>query len=162
MTCYRSRDNWHSYVKASLVGAELEDMTTHLTHCPECREIVSIIRKTAGVFAKSRIILSPPSAIRLNIMMAIDKNRYKKVSFPHLFELKNWGFSMVAAGVLLLTLNITSLAPTIESGQVAKFNNQIVQQIGQRITHPFEIMSQAAYSAFGKLDTITISPPKNK
>ncbi|MHB8076249.1 zf-HC2 domain-containing protein [Desulfosporosinus fructosivorans] len=162
MTCYRSRNNWHSYVKASLNEAELEDMTAHLTHCSECLDIVSIIQETAGIFAKSQVILSPPSTIKLNVMMAIDKNRYKKVSFPHLLELKNWGFSMVAAGVLLLALNLTSLAPTIESGQVAQLNSQIVQQISLQISHPFERISQAAYSAIGRLETITSSPPKNK
>jgi len=90
-------------------------------------------------------------------MMAIDKNRYKLVSVPHPFELKNWGFSMVATGVLLLALNITSLTPTIESGQVAKLNSQIVQQIA----HPFEKMSQAAYSAISKLgNDYNLAPEK--
>ena len=156
MTCYLSRDNWHSYVKNSLNEAELEKMSTHLTHCPECRDIVSVIQETAGILAKSRIILSPPAAIKINVMMTIDKNRYKKVSSSHLFELKNWGFSMVAGGLLLLALNLTSLTPNFESGQVTELNSQI----GEQIAHPFEKMSQAAYAAIVKIETITISPHK--
>lgn len=156
MTCYRSRDNWHSYVKNSLNEAKLEGMATHLTHCSECRDIVSVIQETAGILAKSRVILSPPAAIKLNVMMAIDKNRYKKVSSSHLFELKNWGISMVAGGLLLLTLNLTSLAPNFESGQVAELNSQI----GEQIAHPFDKMGQAAYAAILKIETITISPQK--
>jgi len=136
--------------------AELEGMDTHLRHCPECQDIVSVIQKTAGILAKSRVILSPPAAIKINVMMAIDKNRYKKVSSSHLFELKNWGFSMVAGGLLLLALNLTSLSPNLESGQIAKLNNQI----GKQIAHPFDKMSQAAYAAIVKIETITISPQK--
>lgn len=156
MTCYRSRDNWHSYVKNSLNEAELEGLATHLTHCPECQDIVSVIQETAGILARSRVILSPPAAIKLNVMMAIDKNRYKKVSSSHLFELKNWGFSMVAGGLLLLALNLTSLVPNFESGQIAELNNQI----GKQIAHPFDKISQAAYSAIAKIEAITISPHK--
>ncbi|HZK55458.1 MAG TPA: zf-HC2 domain-containing protein [Desulfosporosinus sp.] len=139
MTCYRSRDNWHSYVKNSLSEAELETITTHLTQCPECRDLVSIIHETADFLAKTRIIFSPPASMKLNVMSAIDSNRYKKVS-SHVFELKNWGFSMVAGGLLLLALNLTSLAPTLQSGQVAEF---------------FDKISHAAYAAMMKIETIT-------
>ena len=156
MTCYRSRDNWHSYVKNSLNEAELESMATHLTHCPECWDIVSVIQETTGILAKSRVILSPPAAIKINVMMAIDKNRYQKASSTHRLELKNWGLSMVAGGLLLLALNLTSLVPNFESGQVAELNSQIGKQIAQ----PFEKMRQAAYAAIVKLETITISPQK--
>ena len=156
MSCYRSRDNWHSYVKNSLNEAEMAYMTTHLTHCSECRNIVSVIHETASQLEKSRIILSPPAAIKINVMMAIDKNRYKKVNSSHLFELKNWGFSMVAGGLLLLALNFTSLTPNFESGQVAEINSRI----GKQIAYPFEQMSQAANAAIEKLETITISPQK--
>ena len=156
MTCYRSRDNWHSYVKNSLDEADLESMTTHLSHCPNCRDIVSAIQETADLLAKSRIILSPPAGIKLNVMMAIDKERYKKVSSSHLFELKNWGFSMVAGGLLLLVLNLTSLTPNFESGQIAALNTQI----GKQIAHPFENMSQATDAAIVKIETITKSTQK--
>ena len=151
MICYRSRNNWHSYVKNSLNEAELEEMAIHLRHCPECREIVSTIQETAGLLAKSRINLRPPQELKLNVMLAIDKNRYKKVSSPHLFEIKNWGFSMVAGGLLLLALNLSSLTPNFESGQVTELNSQI----GQQIAHPFDKISQAANAVIVKIETIT-------
>ena len=78
MTCYRSRSNWHSYVKNSLNEAELDEMTIHLAHCYECQDIVSVIQETASTFAKSRVVLSPPLDIKINVMMTIDKNRYKE------------------------------------------------------------------------------------
>jgi len=89
-------------------------------------------------------------------MLAINKNKYKKVTSSPVFELKNWGLSMVAGGVLLLALNLTSLAPNFESGQVVDLNNQI----GQQIVRPFDQMKQAAYTAMMKLETIELSPQK--
>jgi len=154
MTCYRSRDNWHSYVRNSLKEAEIVDVSAHLTHCPECRHIVSVIQETASSLTKNRIILSPPAEIKLNVMLAIDKNRYKKVSSSHLFELKNWGLSMVAGGLLLLALNLTSLAPNFESGQVAELNSLI----GKQIVHPFDKMRQAADTVIIKIETISLYP----
>ena len=156
MTCYRSRDNWHSYVKNSLSEAELEAMTTHLSQCPECQDLVSVIQETSGILTTNRVILSPPASIKLNIMMAIDKNRYKKATPSHAFQLKNWGFSMVAAGLLLLALNLTSLTPSFRSGQVVDLNSKI----GQQIVHPFAKISQAAYSAKIRIEAITLSPQK--
>lgn len=156
MTCYRSRDNWHSFVKHSLNEADLEEMATHLRHCPECREIVSTIQETADLLAKSRVCLYPPQELKLNVMLAIDKNRYKKVSSLHLFEIKNWGFSMVAGGLLLLALNLSSLTPNIESGQVTELNSRI----GQQIAHPFDKISQAANATIIKLEAFKKSTKK--
>ena len=156
MTCYRSRDNWHSYVKRSLTESALDGLSTHLKNCPECREHVSAIQETAGFLAKNRVTLSPPALIKLNVMSTIDKNRYKKVSSSHLFELKNWGFSMVAAGLILLALNFSSLAPNYESGQVAELNNQM----GKQLAHPFEKISEATNAALVKIETMTRFPVK--
>ncbi|KUO77869.1 MAG: hypothetical protein APF81_11400 [Desulfosporosinus sp. BRH_c37] len=156
MTCYRSQDKWHSFVKKSLNEEELKGMANHLIHCPECRAIVSVIQETADSLAKSRVILSPPAVIKINVMLAIDKNKYKRISSSHLFELKNWGFSMVAGGLFLLALNLASWAPNFESGQVAELNNQI----GKQIALPFDKISQAAYAAIVQLETITTTPQK--
>ena len=156
MTCYRSRSNWHSYVKNSLDEVELHELTTHLKKCPECRDTVAVIQKTADILAGSRAIHRPPVDIKINVMQAIDKNRYKKgTNSPHPFELKNWGLSMVATGLLLFALNLTSLAPNFESGQVAELNIEI----GKQIAIPFGKMSQAAHDALGKIESLTLSQP---
>lgn len=156
MTCYRSQSNWHSYVNNSLDQVELRELTSHLTKCPECRDIVSVIQTTASLFAESRAVLRPPVDIKINVMKAINHNRYKKsTNSSHLFELKNWGLSMVAAGLLLFALNLTSLTPNFESGQVAELNIEI----GKQITIPFGKMTQAAHDALGKIEALTLSQP---
>lgn len=161
MTCYRSKDNWHSYVKNSLNEAELNGLADHLTQCPECRKLVSVIQETERLLAKSRVTLCPPASLKLNVMMAIDKNRYKETSsysFPQTqksanadqrFGLNNWGLSMIAAGLLLLALNLTSLAPNFESGQFVELNSQI----GKQLAHPFDKMRQAFGGVIVKIES---------
>ena len=156
MTCYRSQDNWHSYVKKSLTESALEGLSTHLMYCPECREHVAAIEETARLLAKNRVSLSPPASMKLNVMLAINKTKYRKVSSSHLFELKNWGFSMVAGGLILLALNFSSLAPNYENGQVAELNHQI----GKQLAHPFDKISEATNAALVRIETITRSSEK--
>ena len=140
--------------------AELDEMTIHLAHCPECQNTVSLIQKTAGIFAKSRLDLIPPSTIKINVMLAIDKNRYKEnlagANSHHHFELKNWGLSMVATGVLLFALNLTSLTPNFEISHFSELNSDL----GKQIALPFDKVSQAAHDAFGKIESITLSRPE--
>ena len=158
MTCYRSRSNWHSYVKNSLDEVELNELTAHLTKCSECRKIVSVIQKTADILAESRAVHIPPVAIKINVMQGIDKSRYKKgENSSHLFELRNWGLSMVAAGLLLFALNLTSLTPNFENGRVAELNIEI----GRKIAIPFDKMSEVAHDALGQIEALTLSRANN-
>lgn len=159
MTCYRSRDNWHSYVKTSLSEEELDEMTSHLADCPECQDVVSVIQETREGLAKSRVNFHPPAAIKINVMMAIAENQYKD-NLPnpnsfHLFELKNWGFSMIAAGILLFALNLTSLTPDFEANQMTELHT-----LSKQLAIPFDKMSQVANDALGKIESLTWSERK--
>ncbi|EGW39396.1 zf-HC2 domain-containing protein [Desulfosporosinus sp. OT] len=157
MTCYRSQNSWHSYVKNSLDEAELHEMTAHLLLCSECRSLVSAIRETAGTFANDRVILTPPLEIKLNVMMAIDKHKYKKsTSSSHLFELKNWGLSMLAAGLLLFALNLTSLVSPLASNHVTDLNTVL----GKQMALPFHKMSQVTQAVLREIDSFTTYQPK--
>lgn len=156
MTCYRSRDNWHSYVKNSLSEAELKEMTSHLAHCPECRDVVSVIQETFNGFAKARVNFHPPTAIKFNVMMAIDKNLYLE-TFPranssHLFAVRNWGFSMIAAGILLFALNLTSLSPNLEDSRM----NELHIELNKQVSVPLDKMSQITNDALVKLESLSL------
>lgn len=157
ITCYRSRDNWHSYVKNSLSEVELAEMTSHLANCSECREAVSLIRETIESFAKKRVILNPPDTIKLNIMMAIDKKMYLETSSPaNSFALRNWGFSMIAAGILLFALNLSPLNQDFATGQVTELHNGLSKQIAI----PFDKIGRAANDALEKIESLKL-PKQN-
>lgn len=159
MTCPRSRNNWHSYVKKSLNAAELQDMETHLEQCATCREIVSGIRETTNLLASVRVNLEPPTDIRVNVMKAIDKTKYKKGNhFPRLIlSLRLLGFSLVATGFLLLVLNLNPAAYRLENVNIAEVNFQI----GKVIALPFDSFGQTVSVVIGKLDSLNSVPSNN-
>lgn len=150
MTCPRSRNNWHSYVKKSLSAAELQDMETHLEQCATCREIVSDIRETTNLLASVRVNLEPPTDIRVNVMKAIDKTKYKKENhFSRLMQsVRLLGFSLVATGFLLLALNLNPAVYRLENVSIAEVNFQI----GKIIALPFDNFGQTVSVVIGKLD----------
>lgn len=159
MACRRSRDNWHSYVKKSLSAAELIEMTIHLEQCAKCREIVSAIRETTKLLASSRVSLVPPTEIRLNVMKAIDKTKYKKETYsPHLsLSLRLLGFSLVTTGIILLAINLNPKAQGLEKFQMAEVNFQI----GKEIALPLDNIGQTVSVAVWKLGSLSGVRNKN-
>ncbi|MHB8126765.1 MAG: anti-sigma factor family protein [Desulfitobacteriaceae bacterium] len=130
-------------------------MTNHLFYCSECRHTVSDIRDTSVSFAENQTVLQPPVSIKINVMAAIDKQKYNKGAIPHsqLLDLKNWGFSMIVAGLIIFVINLSPLAPYFASRQVANLNSII----GKQIALPVEIMSLATHAALEKIGTLNIN-----
>ncbi|MBC2726604.1 anti-sigma factor [Desulfosporosinus sp.] len=153
MTCYRSRDNWHSYVKHSLSKAELDEMASHLAHCSKCRSTVAIIKKTLDNLTKKQVILNPPADLKMNVMKAIDKSLYLNnlvsLNSFRLFELKTWGFSMIATGIFLFALNLAALNPNFEGGKMIELPSILSKQM----TIPINKISQLANDTFEKIES---------
>lgn len=166
MTCYLNKDDWHSYYQKSLDRQTLDEMSNHLAQCPECQNILWQIQETAKLLAKGRINLNPPPDLKLNIMEAINRSRYqagsnkelpqKETASSHHFELRNWGFSMMAAGFLLFALNLSSLSPNLMTTQVTQLDSGFSKQI----ILPFTRMNQLAHTLLIKIDALTDSQIK--
>jgi len=156
MTCRRSRDEWHSYVKSSLSELEMQEMTIHLTGCSECREIVLDIRETLGFLAKNLVAPAPPIDMKISIMAAITPNKYRRKYPRYPVELKTWGLSMVAAGLILFVVNLSPLAANFNSTSSFGFTSQI----GWILTQPFNSMGRAADAVLGKVENLYGIPTK--
>jgi hypothetical protein len=150
MTCFRIQGDWHSYVKKSLSELELHEMSTHLARCSQCRDIVSTIIETSCILTNYRTVPNCPADIKLNVMAAINKNKYKKGVSHSLFELKNLGLSMVAAGLILFAINLTTLPFNLENSQVLDIDNYI----GEQLAMPFDRIGLGAHDALGKIDSL--------
>ncbi|KLU65516.1 hypothetical protein DEAC_c26530 [Desulfosporosinus acididurans] len=167
MTCYLSKDDWHSYYKKSLDRQKLDEMSSHLAQCSECQNALWQIQETAELLARGKINFDPPPDLKLNIMKTITKSGYqadsnkeptqKETASSYHIELRNWGFSMMAAGFLLFALNLSSLSPNLLNTQVAQldsgFNKQIIL--------PFTKMNQLAHTLLIKIDTLTDNQNKS-
>lgn len=159
MTCLRNRDKWHSYVSQNLSEVELQKMTAHLEHCDKCQGIVASITETSAFLSRNRVILDPPKEIKINVMLAIDKYKYKKEPVSHQFTLnrRHLGVSMVAAGLILLAINLIPSARNFSSGQLAELNFQL----GQQIALPFTHLSQALNASLEKIPKLNNTEARN-
>ncbi|CAA7602673.1 Hypothetical protein DEACI_3352 [Acididesulfobacillus acetoxydans] len=146
MTCFRSRDRWHSYVVKSLSRMEMREMETHLERCAECRARVAAIRETSGFLAVARVPLIAPPMIKDQVMAAIDMGKYRaKAGFPRFGQgLQHLGFSLLAAGIILLMVNLTPVGRNLRSGEVADLNVQFGKEIALPFTHLSQTLSVAA------------------
>lgn len=161
MTCFRSRDRWHCYVRKSLSAKEMQEMAAHLEQCGECRARVSAIQETAGFLAGARVDLTPPATIKIHVMAAIDQTKYKtETGFPRLNQSsKQLGFSLLAAGLILLAINVTPAVRSLESGRIGDPNGQIGRQIELPFTHLGQVLS-VAVERFGTLGRGQSSDPR--
>ena len=85
----------------------------------------------------------PPMDLKSGIMASINLKKYKKVYKNTLGELANWGMSLVAAGLILLFINVTP------SDNIARVQNEwdyTKANISQKIQQPFSSINEG----FGK------------
>ncbi|KLU61090.1 hypothetical protein CEB3_c26600 [Peptococcaceae bacterium CEB3] len=152
MTCFRSRARWHRYVRKSLSAAEMRKMAAHLEKCGECRARLAAIQETADFLAGARVDLMPPGTIKINVMAAIDQTKYKtETGFPRLSQSsKQLGLSLLAAGLILLAINLPPVVRSLESGRISDPNGQIGRQIELPFTHLGEVLS-VAVEKFGTI-----------
>lgn len=157
MNCSKYKDKLHSYIKNNLKESERLELTAHLKSCFDCNRKIAEIKKAEDFFRASKITLSPmimpPPDLKLNIMAAIDLNKYKVPKKKNLFDLSNWGLSMVAAGLILFILN---MAPGVNQFDTA--GNQLYNgsdSLGKKMAVSMHSLGQSA-SGIEKLDGITM------
>ncbi|WP_407312839.1 anti-sigma factor family protein [Desulfosporosinus sp. SB140] len=183
MTCYRSEDDWHSYIKKNLAEAVLLDMAAHLTHCPECRHTVSLIQETADLLSKGRVTFTPPLDLKINIMMTIDKNKYKEnpayaelkteqeplilltnpktYTFRKTKDRKNsfQRFDLKNWGLSMVAAGFLLFALNLSSLTVSFKSTQIAElnnELIKQIVLPFDKMSELTHDVLMKIDSLSV------
>lgn len=107
MCCNEYRYNLHEYSTGKLSELESHAIAKHLKSCDKCRRELEEIKEIKGFLKLNpQGNLLPPIDLKSGIMAAIDLRKYKKVYKNTLGELANWGMSLVAAGLILLLINI--------------------------------------------------------
>jgi len=108
MNCYEYRNKLHEYVSGNLSELESHALARHIKACDKCRREVEEI-KDIKAFLKFNIQenMTPSADLKSEIMASINLKKYKNVYKNSLGELSNWGMSFVAAGLILLFMNLT-------------------------------------------------------
>ncbi|MGI6584778.1 MAG: hypothetical protein GX301_02815 [Gracilibacteraceae bacterium] len=140
MCCDENRKMLHEYALGKLSELESHAVAKHLKSCDRCRRELAEIKELKA-FLKSDIQknIRLPADLKFSIMSSIDLKRYKKSYKNTLGELANWGMSLVAAGLILLILN---MAPREDLVRVQNDLYNTGENITKRISQPLSSINE--------------------
>lgn len=149
MDCNKYRENLHGFAAGNLSELENKAIIKHLKACEKCRKEVDEIREIRRLLkCSSESVVFPPIDLKSNIMSSINLKKYKNTYKATLGELTNWGMSLVAAGLILLFINIT---PTDNIAKAHKELDIDSVSITQKIYQPFSLISKGLDSVTEKI-----------
>jgi len=140
MDCGKCMENLHSYISGSLNELESKVISKHLKTCDKCRKRANEImelKRLAKISSEGVVI--PPPELKESIMAAIDFGKYKNVYKATFGEFTSWGKSLVAAGFIMLMINI---APA----DISKVSN-----VTDKIIKPLSTINQSVGSFSNKV-----------
>lgn len=140
MCCNEYRNILHEYAKGKLSELESHGVTRHLKSCDRCRRELAEIKELKEFLEFSfQESMKPPMDLKSDIMASINLKRYKKAYKNNLGELANWGMSLVAAGLILLFINVTS---TDDIVRVQNEWGNTKENITEKIHQPFSSINK--------------------
>ena len=140
MCCNECRNNLHEYAKGTLSELESHATARHLKSCNKCRRELEEIKELEAFLKSSfRDSMITPMGLKSDIMASINLKRYKKVYKNTLGELANWGMSLVAAGLILLFINVTPMDNII---RVQNEWDNTKENITEKIHQPFSSINK--------------------
>lgn len=140
MCCNECKNSLHEYASGKLSELEHHAIARHLKTCEKCRrELEEIGAMKAILKSGFQDNMMPPMDLKSGIMASINLNKYKKTYKSTLGELANWGMSLVAAGLILLIMNV---APVDNMVQVQNDWDNTKQSITQKIYQPFSSINE--------------------
>lgn len=133
MNCSRLRENLHTYAKGECDKAEEYEILMHLGNCSACSKELDEIKKVKQLLINHIEKAIIPLDLSDSIILAIDHNRYKKALNRKVIDISNWGRSMIAAGVIILVMNI--FQPMYNGQQIQNNLVYATGSIGEKIVN---------------------------
>jgi hypothetical protein len=140
MCCNEYKNSLHEYASGKLSELEGHAVAKHLKTCDKCRrELEEIKQMKAFLKFSLQESMAPDSGLKSSIMASINLKKYKKASKNSWGELANWGMSLVAAGLILLFVNV---APADNMVQVQNDWNSTKESISESMHLPFSRINE--------------------
>ena len=140
MRCNEIRYNLHEYASGKLNELESHATAKHLKSCEKCRRELEDIRAMKELLKLSfQDNVTPPLNLKADIMGSINLKKYKKAYKNALEELKTWGMSLVAAGLILFFF---SMGPSDNILQARNDWDGARDGITEKIYHPFSSINE--------------------
>lgn len=140
MRCNEYRNNLHEYAKGKLCELESRATAKHLKTCDECRKELEEIKELKALLMSGfQESMMPPMDLKSSIMASINLKKYKKANKNNWGELANWGMSLVAAGLILLLINVTPMENILRAQNEW---DDTKENITQKIYQPFSSINE--------------------
>lgn len=152
MQCSRVRRNLYSYIKGDIKGLEEYMMKEHLDGCSSCKAEYEKIKSIQSILSGIGKRTGAPQDLSFGIMNAIDLERYKASGIYVLNNLKNWGISLIAAGLIIAAINIYPAADTSANQSISTSN---MAKIQDSIIRPIKIFNQSIVDVADRISDIS-------
>lgn len=152
MQCSRVRRNLYSYIKGDTKGLEEYMIKEHIDGCPSCMAEYEKIKSIQLILSGIGKRAGAPQDLSFGIMNAIDLERYKVSGIYALNNLKNWGISLIAAGLIIAAININ---PAIDISRNQSITTSNMAKIQDSIIRPIKIFNQSIVDVAGRISDIS-------
>ncbi len=131
------------YFEGRLSETEVYNVQKHLEICRTCRDQYEEMGHLFSLLSNHQVAL-PPLDFTENVMKELSKESNKKSSLSTVSRL---GLTLVAAGLLIVSMNIMSLNSTTE--KFTKYISIGSQEFNEMIINPFQEISKGFDYLFG-------------
>ena len=104
--CSRVRKNLYSYIKGDIKGLEEYMIKEHLERCTFCMAEYERVKSIQSILSNIGKRTEAPQDLSSGIINAIHLERYKASSIYVLNNLRNWGISLIAAGLIIAAIKL--------------------------------------------------------
>lgn len=131
MECREALKNMDKFLEGRLTDIEEHSLKKHLEKCKKCSKEYEETKQLFNLLLNHKIVL-PPLDFTQKIMSRI--HHYNETKKSNYKNIRNWGISFVAAGILIILLNVASVRYTINDFTSDVYTG--VMQINHKILSP--------------------------
>nr|WP_303740818.1 zf-HC2 domain-containing protein [Lutispora saccharofermentans] len=150
LLCSRVRKSLHSYAAGETEGLEHFLIKEHLDNCPSCKAEYERILEIKSILSNMGRNIAVPCSLVVNIMEAIDLEKYKAIGIHALNNLRNFGISFIAAGLII---SLFSVAPGMGCSN-KRFIGRSMAKVQESILKPFEVLNNSVISISDKISNL--------
>ena len=154
LQCSRVRRNLYSYIKGDIKGLEEYMMKEHLEGCTSCKAEYEKIKSIQSILSGIGKRTEAPQELSFAIMNAIDLDIYKASGIYVLNNLKNWGISLIATGLIIAAINIS---PAIDISPNQSITTSKIAKIQDSIIRPIKVLNQSIVDIADWISDVSIT-----
>lgn len=147
LLCSRVRKSLHSYAAGEKEGLEYFLIKEHLDNCSSCKAEYERTLEIKSILSNMGRNIAVPCSLVVNIMEAIDLEKYKAIGIYALNNLRNLGISLIAAGLIISVFSISPYMGCFDRN----FIGRSMAKVQESIIKPFEILNNSVVNISDKI-----------